>query len=566
MAGRQPSVSRPAPAADGRPLTPYIVSRVAAEVEELRQQLRERGYLTHAIERWFALDPWSSRTFWVELATVALKAAVLLAPFATIAMVTVMLFRNGPLPAAETLILTLLYAAGWIAAAFAILVAIALAMKLRPALAIDTPRALLAISLAVAALASAALAGWWYAFDSPPAAAELLAGAALLVLFFVVATLVVSAALLSFSIYEVHRVPAVVQRPRSVPIAAAAAALVAALFLAAHAWRDERTPPPPPQIVIAPAERRVALVAVDGLTMPILQSRSDAAALFATVVPLRTIAGESAAGRWASIGTGVPTTVHGVRAIEAVRLGGGSSAIQRVSRADVLLRDAAPVLALGERIPLPPTARRRHFVWEIFAGRGVTAAAVNWWTAETGRSGALESVGQESIFGAVRGSGAAAALAVDAHAIARLRRLTGARFVTVYLPALDIILNRLALDDSARLAASVRTLEGIRSAVSSLREAGYDVILAGLPGEGQVGSGVLASTLPLAAGVASPFDVAPTLCTLLGFPASEEMPGRSLIEGALPRVPAFGPRESTRAGTHVNREYYENLKSLGYIR
>ena len=52
-----------------------------SDVESLRTQLRERGYLTHGIERWFALDPWSSRAFWLELITLALKAATLIAAF-----------------------------------------------------------------------------------------------------------------------------------------------------------------------------------------------------------------------------------------------------------------------------------------------------------------------------------------------------------------------------------------------------------------------------------------------------------------------------------------------------
>ena len=63
----------------------------------------------------------------------------------------------------------------------------------------------------------------------------------------------------------------------------------------------------------------------------------------------------------------------------------------------------------------------------------------------------------------------------------------------------------------------------------------------------------------------SAFDVAPTLCTLLGFPASDEMPGRSVI-GNTARIATYGPRAATASPAKVNEEYYENLKSLGYIR
>ncbi len=110
-----------------------------SEVDSLRAQLRERGYLTHGIERWFALDPWSSRAFWVELLAVALKAATLIAAFAALPMTTVMLFRNFPLNAYETLALYLTYAAAWLLVAFLFVILAALILKLRPALPIDTP-------------------------------------------------------------------------------------------------------------------------------------------------------------------------------------------------------------------------------------------------------------------------------------------------------------------------------------------------------------------------------------------------------------------------------------------
>jgi hypothetical protein len=82
-------------------------------VDDLRGRLRELGYLSHGIERWFALDPWRSRTFWVELLLVALKAGVLICLFGALPMVAVMLVRNGSLTAIETLLITVIYAASW---------------------------------------------------------------------------------------------------------------------------------------------------------------------------------------------------------------------------------------------------------------------------------------------------------------------------------------------------------------------------------------------------------------------------------------------------------------------
>lgn len=528
---------------------------LADDVEKLRAQLRERGYLTHGIERWFALDPWSSRAFWLELTFVALKAATLIAAFGALPPAAVMAFRNHPLQAFETLGLFLSYFAVWLVAAFVFVVAVALILKLRPAIPIDTPRAFLAISLAAGALLTAPVAIWWYRFDTPPTPPELIVGGALSVIFFLVATTVVSAALLSFSIYELQRVPAIHRKPRGVPMTVAAAILIALLFVPAYADRDQ--PSTAPMIVTTPTTARVALIAIDGLTHEILQSRP---ALLPHVHAIRTLPGNSTTERWASLGTGVPTEQHGVRAIEGVRFRGGAHVLQRISRGDFVLMQVAPRIGVARREPLPPTVRRRDYIWELFAGRGVPSLSVNWWATADTREAALHAIGPESIFPSANGE----PLRIDALATSRF--LTSLdrekpRFATIYLPALDVILNRVELDPAAKLATSLRALDGIGNVVAQTQARGYEVVLVGMPGEGQRGDAVLASSLAINA--KSAWDVAPALLTLLGFPASAEMPGGA----SQSRVATYGPREtSPAAAAKINEEYYENLKSLGYIR
>ncbi len=532
------------------------------EVDDLRIQLRERGYLSHGLERWFALDPWRSRAFWLQLALVAAKGAALVGLFAVVPLVAVMLFRNHPLTALETLAMSLLYGVTAVAFSFLFLVALALLLRLRPHLAIDTPRALLGISFAAAALLAAPIALWWYRFDTPPSPPELMAGLLLVALFFVVATIVVSAALLSFSIYELRRVPVLHQKPRGVPMTIAAALLIALLFIPAYATQEKLATPPPLQVVITPTTRRVALVAVDGLTWEIFRSRPELVTLLPAANAAPPLPARSTAERWATLGTGAPARAHGVRAIEGIRFRGGSHVLQALSRADFVLHDVAETIGTARRQPLPPTVRRRDYVWEIFAARGVPSAAVNWWTSETRHDGALDSVGQESIFAAAKRDAAAIDDAASKRLLASVDR-QAPRFATLYLPALDIILNRLALDPSARLASSVRVLDGIVSAAAALHARGYDVILAGLPGDRQSGQAVVAASFALPA--AAPLDVAPTLCTLEGFPPSAEMPGHALT-GHAPRIASYGARHSAASGAKVNEEYYENLRSLGYIR
>ena len=532
-------------------------------VDDLRQQLRDRGYLTHGIERWFALDPWSSRTFWRELAMLAVKAAVLLGAFGALHPTAVMLIRNAPLGAAETLALFVSYAVTGAATACAVIVAAALLLKLRPALPIDTPGALLAISFGASALLTAPLLYWWWRFDTPPSVPELAAGGALATVFFLAGSVVVSAALLSFSIYEVQRIPAIHQKSRTVPMSVAGAVLVALLFL--PGWARQDRGPAQPMVVVSPNDRMVALIAVDGLTWDILRSRSDLMRSLPHAAAVRTPGGESTTERWASLGTGVRTDAHRVRAIEGVRFRGGEHVLQRISAADFVLRHVVPAAGAARREPLPPSVRRREYVWEIVAERGVRALSVNWWTTADARSGGLVSVGQESIFASAAGD----PLRVDALAAGRFRQSLDRekpRLATVYLPALDVVLNRVEADEATRLARSIRVLDAVAATVAAALERGYDVIVVGLPGDRQRGSAIVASSIPLAS-PSSAWDVAPTVLDLLGFPLSAEMPGRSLVAGPpQQRIASYGERAVTGPAPALNREYYETLRSLGYVR
>ncbi len=526
-----------------------------SEVDTLREQLRDRGYLSHGIERWFALDPWSSRTFWVELAIVAAKAATLIALFGALPNVAIMLIRNRPLAAVETLELFVHYAITWGLLSFAIIVVTALLLKIRPELPIDTPRALLLISILGSGLLAIPFALWWYRFDTPPTAMELIAGGVLSAIYFVVTAIVISAALLSFSIYEVQRVPAFHQKPRTVPLTVAAAVLLAILFVPAYAT-PEQAAATPVQVVTTPTQRRIALIAVDGLTFDIAQSRPDLVRQFESTAAIRGVPGKSTSERWASVGTGVPAPLHGVRSVDGVRLIGGSHVLQSVSRVDFILLAIAPELGAARREPLPPTVRRRDYIWEIFGGRGLSSLAVNWWTSESTRSGALTSIGQETIFNADP-------LRVDALASRRFLAAIDQQqpqFATVYLPALDVVLNRIPADRSRQLALSLRVLDSIASTVASVRSRGYEVLLVGLPGNG--GSAILGATFAMPR-PATAFDVAPMLCGLLGFPASEEMPGGT---SERPRIASYGSRAASHAPTRLDQEYYESLRSLGYIR
>lgn len=197
--------------------------------------------------------------------------------------------------------------------------------------------------------------------------------------------------------------------------------------------------------------------------------------------------------------------------------------------------------------------------------------AVNWWASDQKSTATLWSTGQESLFAASRRdrNAQAAALSIDRSALTLVQQRIAdrdVRLASVYLPALDIVLNRLASDSTARLALSVEILQQLTLAVRSLQSAGFDVIVVGLPGVGQSGSGVLALTLPMSQKAASPYDIAPTLLDYFGFPKSREMPGHSLLQASQqPEIPTFGARRTSPPREKIDEEYYESLRSLGYI-
>ena len=542
-------------------------------VEDLRQQLRERGYLSHGVERWFAQDPWSSRTFWVELLTLSAKAATLVALFVLLPLSTVMVLRNHPLSAWETLVITLLYGALAFGVAFALLLAMALLLRGRPDVAIDTPRALLAISFVGAALLTAPMLFWWLGFQAAATLPELVVGAALITLQFLASTTVISAALLSFSIYEVKRVPAIHRASRSRPMTAAAMILIALLFVPSYASQERAGATEPLQVITRPGTTRVAFLAVDGLTLDILRAHPALGATLRTARPLRGANSNSAPERWASIGTGVPSSLHGVRSVEGLRIHGGTHVLQSISRRDVALRGLGEALGLTRRQPLPPTVRRRHYLWELFAHRGVPSLAVNWWTSEDVHGGGLESISQATVFALAAAKQEApgrTALLVDEQAARLFESAVDRghpRFATIYLPSLDILLNRLSLDPSARLALSARAVDALERLIQRVIARGYAVVVLGIPGEELPGVGVIGWTLqaPCCDHPTSD-DLAPTLASLMGFPASNEMTGRSLVPETLPRISSYGRRHIDEKPAAVDQEYYRSLRSLGYVR
>lgn len=536
-------------------------------VDDLRRQLRELGYLTRGVERWFAGDPFRSRSFWSGLLTVAVKAATVVALFAAAPVVAVMLMRNGAASAGAVASLIAIYVGASFVATALLVTAVALLLRTRAAAGIENPRILNTAAAALSALIAVGIVIWWLGFPTPPDLLELVVGGALLLLLLVVSVTAFSAALLSFTILETHRIPLVRRAPRTRIIASVGTFLIAVIALTALS-RSEKSVEEPHQIAVRPSSGSLALIAVDGLSADLFTARPELARQLPQVQRFTSSDTSAPPERWATIGTGTPPSLHGVRSVEGIRLLASPAVLQTTSRYDPVLRWAAPFLRLATREALPPTARSRDYVWEVLASRGIPSVAVNWW-AEEESEGPLAAVPQDAVFAKAgrRGSDVTLALDIDATATALTVEAVASqrpRFVTVYLPGLDILLHRLDLDAGARVTASLQALERLPSTVERLRAAGYEVVLMGVPAAGE--SGIVGSTFPLQPNV-RPADLAPTLFDFFGFPASSEMAGRSALPNSRqPRIASFGARSRQITGAGPTREYYENLKSLGYIR
>ncbi|MGK2857790.1 MAG: hypothetical protein ACSLFQ_11350 [Thermoanaerobaculia bacterium] len=545
-------------------------------VDDLRDQLRSLGYLTHGIERWFALDPWSSRTFWAELFAVSTKASFLSSVFAVLPLLVITILRNRPVALADALVIGGVQTAGAFLGLLVLIVLVALGLRRSPGLAIDSPALMTGLTLLFSGGLSLALVVWWSGFDGPPSIVELVAGGVLVVVFFLASSIIVSAALLSFSIHEAKRIPAVHRRDRTAPMTVVAILIASSIGVWSLTTGPEGSAQAPASIPVMQTGSKVALIAVDGLTWDIFETRRSSEATLGTMVSTPPLSGSrSAAERWATVGTGTSPSLHGVHAIEGVRLATSGRVLQAVSRYAFAIDAIASPLGIAERVPLPPTARRRAYAWEILAERGVSSLAVNWWVTGDEDTTGLRSLSQEALFSRMAeqmpaASPAELAIAIDREAIRRFDseiEKRSPRFATLFLPALDIVLNRIDLDAGARLAASSTIIDSLFAAVSSLHARGYEVILVGLPGEGQSGDAIVATTLATSGDKPAIAGIAPTVLHLSGFPVAADMQGRPFAGSGTPRtIPSYGERDVSRTEAQTSEEYYESLRSLGYIR
>lgn len=403
------------------------------------------------------------------------------------------------------------------------------------------------------------------------------------------------------------------RRGKAGALAALGAALLLVVVAGLLALRS--APPPEEPLVVRAGTARVVVVAVDGW--------SD------RFVP-ESVAGEGLGGRalsygkdvrdpaafWTTVATGETVARHGVGSLDLVRVAGLSAPVVPAAGTGWYLGRVLPAFGAARRESVTSASRRVPAAWEVAHRGGVAALVVNWWTTypATGPAGTVlsnhlffaararlslagEGWPPEAAVRAARhapstpppASGTerriADARGLDAFALRAFEEELSAgqpRLSMLYLPGLDILSQAMAepslgaADRVALATALTEEAETIRSFLSgpAVRRADLAVLLLDGGRESGAGRAVLLGPLarPGPSGEIRPVDVAPTVLSALGIPASREVSGRVradlLAEGAAARgsVASWGRRRVSSAPPVDSREYVENLRSLGYLK
>lgn len=585
--------------------------------EEARERLRARGYLDRGVEGAVLKGALAARSRALAVVRAASAAAAVLAlAFGLVETIGLSAASGLSLPEAAVLFLWLLLPGLVVAAVVVALLALGAWLRTRgrtEASGVATEVALAAGLLAGGA--GALMLRPLLAAGRLPALLGLLASVLAVVLAVRVARGMALTVLVASGRSVLSRLPS----PR--------AALVAGLVVVgggAGVWLAVRVPSErrPEPLVVVPSAARVAVVAVDGFSEPLLPAAGEA--------PLppcgQRLAYEKEtldpAAFWTTVATGETVPRHGVGALDLVRLRGVSSPVRTEGAAGWYLRSVLPALGVARVESVTSAARRVPSLWEVAARAGVPALAVNWWTtypasrpgatvlsnhlffaARAGRTLDGEGWPAEAVQRAallarpaagsapLPAEGTAARLALDARGLDafawgafRAEWERGRpRLGLVYLPGLDIL--GAALEAPGRPAAErlvlaralVEEVRWVRHLLEAeLPELGADLALVFLDGGRSSRRGLAEVSGPLAgearAATVRPVDVTPTLLFACGVPASREVVGRpapGLLRVGLAdpgSVASWGLREAERFAPSDPREYVDNLRSLGYLR
>jgi hypothetical protein len=363
-------------------------------VNELRQRLRELGYLDAGVDR-FVLSGASSSRGPLGVAArasgrVGLLAGVLLGPAAAIGIGARLPGLISGVRDAAVIALYLAVVFGLAVTALSFLVMLATVAFARVGggqFDRRGPRAARAAAWITTLATLLYLTLWWrnasagFGWNAPlwTAAALILAVAISLLLGH--AQRIATLAVLASSTGSAH-LPPVGARSWRVILGGGVLAFAGAAGLLIVTAAEPTPAASASNLTVVPTGKRVRVIAIDGFD-PSLWRGSAAGVLAASGARHAQIAAadlSDPARAWTTIAAGAPPDVHGVHAIETRRVAGiagilnaGGSGIGR------LVQSATDIVRLTRPAAASREERRVKTIWEVAADAGLRTAVVNWW-------------------------------------------------------------------------------------------------------------------------------------------------------------------------------------------
>jgi type I phosphodiesterase/nucleotide pyrophosphatase len=151
------------------------------------------------------------------------------------------------------------------------------------------------------------------------------------------------------------------------------------VFSQSHPKPDSSAP-----IAVLSTPDRWLLVAVDGLSLEIVERKADAVPYLQSLMKqsppakLKTSEPPVPPVIWTSVATGVPSAEHGIRTSEVRRWRGQSSWFQ-VTPFQLAVHSIMVHAGFGQRQPVSGYLRKVKTFWEILSDHGLRIGVVNWW-------------------------------------------------------------------------------------------------------------------------------------------------------------------------------------------
>jgi len=585
-------------------------------LDDVRDELVRLGYLSHRVDRYLLQDALAPRSDWATVARLAAREALLVGGILSILNTVVVAWANAlwgePLEVAALYLHLLVPTAIAVGAGFAALLAgFRLLLAVAPRRGLGIFRRAVAAATALGLLAAGAWIGREFFTGLGPVVrigtAVVLGGAALAI------GRLVADGLLAYGVRVTRRAPErdPVGGHWGLATAAAGWALVVALAWIGPGAAEAGAGPALPIADRGP----LLLVGVDGLDAADLDYRLAQGELpgigrlvreeGAAWLRYERPESRSPAELWTTVGTGREATAHGVTALDGYRPLGVGAVLARLGSWRAYFRHVAAPLGLAEQRPLLSSRRRVPMLWELAGRGGRPVAAINWWSTypaevEAGlvvAHGAFERLGsadpglvapesrREDVVRAARESDESAARlfgpepepvrADELHRRLALAELASAdaRFVAVYLPALDVLAGGAPESGDGIEAIRESELARLDALVGAARPTAASIVVVFDPGRRGGSEGRLLLVGPPCADEGrrrvEPLELGSLVARLAGLPQSRELTDPPPVcrwpEPPM-RVPTYGahaPR--TEASETVGEHYLGTLRSLGYL-